>query len=185
MAASRDIWSCLEHMCPQSAPLTERRSSTTLAEQPIIPWSWRALLGVASTVSLLILLGFKSTARSDVRVEFSPVSPWSSQRRRARFRSRRGSGPPSSSSHPSPRCSPTAPVALAGLSALLCPSPTSSSLSPSPLSFPTNTYDDCSCPWFSPALLQQQIKACAGCQLTKTSCRMHAPCTHLHHLADF
>lgn len=37
MAASTDIWSCLEHMCPQSAPLTERRSRTTLAEQPIIP----------------------------------------------------------------------------------------------------------------------------------------------------
>lgn len=37
MAASTDIWSCLEHMCPQLAPLTERRSRTTLAEQPIIP----------------------------------------------------------------------------------------------------------------------------------------------------
>lgn len=37
MAASTDIWSCLEHMCPQLAPLTERRSRTTLAEHPIIP----------------------------------------------------------------------------------------------------------------------------------------------------
>lgn len=38
VAASIDIWSCREHMWPQSVPPTERRSKAALAEQPIITW---------------------------------------------------------------------------------------------------------------------------------------------------
>lgn len=51
--------------------------------------------------SLFIPLGLKSTTHSDARVKLSNVSPWSSQWRRARFKSRRETGTPFSSAHPS------------------------------------------------------------------------------------
>lgn len=173
VAASTDIWSCLEHMCPQSAPLTERRSRTTLAEQPIIPLPRTAVLG-----SFCLPLGLNGALAQLSEPSQAPSAPWSSQWRRAGFRSRRGTGTPSSSSaHPSPHfswsgscCSSWSLPCSATASQ---PSVLLLALSPSLLS--TDTHAACSCPPFSPAHLALQIAACSGCQLTKTSCEMRAP----------
>lgn len=126
--------------------------------------------------------GFKSTTRSDARVKLSNVSPWSSQWRRARFQSRRETGTPSSSAHPSLQSL----LLLWLVSALLCHSLATNRPPRSlPLALSSNTYGNCSCPQFSPAHPAQQITAFAGCQLTETSCKMQTLCSHLNHLAAF
>lgn len=70
------------------------------------------------------------------------------------------------------------------VSALLCHS-LAANRPPRSLPLSSNTYGDCSCPQFSPAHPEQQITAFAGCQLTETSCKMQALCSHLNHLAAF
>lgn len=100
-----------------------------------------------------------------------------------------GSSPGGKLGHRPPRLIPhfssPAPVALAGLLATLPqPNVLLLLLAPSlPLSSPLMHTATAAVHGSDRAHPAQQITAFAGCQLTKSSCEMHATCSHLHHLA--